>query len=117
LSSSEAEFVAMSEAVKEIRFIYYLLSGMGIDVKIPIIVRSDDVGAIFMAENSSSGVRTRHIDTRYHCSRTCGRWVYQNCFCSNLIKIVLISSQKTMEKKRFMKTCCKFLGKIEDSNQ
>jgi hypothetical protein len=30
LSSSEAEYVAMSEAVKEIRFIYYLLSGMGV---------------------------------------------------------------------------------------
>jgi hypothetical protein len=30
LFSSEAEYVAMSEAVKEIRFIYYLLSGMGV---------------------------------------------------------------------------------------
>jgi hypothetical protein len=43
LSSSEAEFVAMSEAVKEIRLIYYLLKGMGIDIEIPIIIRSDNV--------------------------------------------------------------------------
>jgi len=64
LSSSKAEYVAMSEAVKEIRFIYYLLKGMGIEVKIPTIVRSDNVGAVFMAENSSSGARTRHIDTQ-----------------------------------------------------
>jgi hypothetical protein len=66
LSSSEAEYVAMSEAVKEIRFIYFLLKEMGVDVKLPIIVRCDNVGAIFMAENSSSGIRTRHIDTSYH---------------------------------------------------
>jgi hypothetical protein len=41
--------VAMPEAVKEIRFIYYLLQDIGIEVKI---------GAMFMAQNASSGVRT-----------------------------------------------------------
>jgi hypothetical protein len=66
LSSSEAEYVAMSEAVKEIRFIYFLLKGMGVDVKLSIVVRCDNVGAILMAENSGSGIRTRHVDTRYH---------------------------------------------------
>jgi hypothetical protein len=66
LSSSEAEYVAMSEAVKEIRFVYYLLESLGISVKLPIIVRIDNIGAIFMAENASSGVCTRHFDTRYH---------------------------------------------------
>jgi hypothetical protein len=66
LSSSKAEYVAMLEVVKEIRFIHFLLKGMGVDVKLPIVVRCDNIGAIFMAENSSSGIRTRHIDTRYH---------------------------------------------------
>jgi hypothetical protein len=37
LSCSEAEYVAMLEAVKEIRFIYYLLTEIGIPVKIPIV--------------------------------------------------------------------------------
>jgi hypothetical protein len=58
LSSTEAEYVAMSEAVRESRFIFYLLRGMFIEVKLPIIVRCDNVGAIFMAENSSSGLCT-----------------------------------------------------------
>ena len=66
LSSSEAEYAAMSEAVKENRFVYYLLENLGISVKLPINVRIDNIGAIFMVENASSGVRTRHIDTRYH---------------------------------------------------
>jgi hypothetical protein len=64
LSSSEAEYVAMSKAAKEIRFMYHLLSGMGVQIKIPIVVRCDNIDAIYIAENSSSGVRTRHIDTR-----------------------------------------------------
>jgi hypothetical protein len=66
LSSSEAEYVAMSEAVKEVKFIYYLLCDIGIEVELPIIVITDNVGAMFMAQNSSSDVRTRHVDTRYH---------------------------------------------------
>ena len=66
LSSSEAEYVAISEAVKEIKFIYYLLEDIGIKVELPILVKTDNVGAMFMAQNASSGVRTRHVDTRYH---------------------------------------------------
>jgi hypothetical protein len=66
LSSSEAEYVAMSEAVKEVNFIYYYLRYIGIEVEMPIIVKTDNVGAMFMAQNSSSGVRTQHVNTRYH---------------------------------------------------
>jgi hypothetical protein len=58
LSSTEAEYVAMSEAVKEVKFIYYLLLDIGIEVELLIIVKTDNVGTMFMAQNSSSGVRT-----------------------------------------------------------
>jgi hypothetical protein len=70
LSSSEAEYVAMSEAVKEVNFIYYLLCDIGIEVKLLIIVKTHNVGAMFMAQNSSSSVRTRHVNTPVSfCSR------------------------------------------------
>jgi hypothetical protein len=36
------------------------------NVKLPIVVRCNNDGAIFMFENLSSGVCTRHVDTRYH---------------------------------------------------
>jgi hypothetical protein len=39
---------------------------MGEKVGIPIMVRCDNVRAIFMAENSSYGVRIQHTDMRYH---------------------------------------------------
>jgi hypothetical protein len=62
LSSSNADYIAISEAFKEILFIYYLLKGVVVDIKLLILVRCGNVGTIFMAEILFSGVRTRHID-------------------------------------------------------
>jgi hypothetical protein len=64
LSSSEAELMALSEATKEIRFIYELLKAMDIKVQLPIICRVDNVGAIFMAENVTATPKSKHMDTR-----------------------------------------------------
>jgi hypothetical protein len=66
LSSSKAEYYAMAEAAKEIRFIVQVLESLGIMIKKPIIVYVDNIGAIFMSENASSTSRTRHVDARYH---------------------------------------------------
>ena len=66
MSSSEAEFVAMSEASKEIKFVYQVLESMEITVDLPIIVRVDNIGAIFMGENVHVSNRSKHIDVRYH---------------------------------------------------
>ena len=38
---------------------------MGLRVKTPIVVRVDNVGAMFMSENNNTSQRTRHIDIRY----------------------------------------------------
>jgi hypothetical protein len=66
LSSRKAKYVAISEAVKEINFIFYLLRKIDIEVNLPITVKTNNVGAMFMAQNALSSVRTRHIDIRYH---------------------------------------------------
>jgi hypothetical protein len=66
LSSSEAEYVAMSEVVKEIRFIYFIFKDIGIEVEIPIVVKTDDVGALFISQNSLTGKHSRHVATGYH---------------------------------------------------
>ena len=49
-----------------ILFIKQLIEDMGIKVKTPIIVRMDNVGAMYIATNPSTNTRTRHIDIRYH---------------------------------------------------
>jgi len=66
LSSSEAEYVALSEAAKEVKFVAQVMMSMGIPVKFPIIVRVDNVGAIFMSENVTTSPRTKHMDIGYH---------------------------------------------------
>jgi hypothetical protein len=58
LLSSEAEYIAISELVKEIKFIYNVLKDVGIEVNLPVIVKADNIGAMIMAQNASSGVRS-----------------------------------------------------------
>ena len=66
LSSTEAEYVALAEVTKEIKFIYQILISMGICVPLPIIVRIDNNGAIFMSNNLAISERTKHIDIKYN---------------------------------------------------
>ena len=74
--------MAASEAVKEIVFVTQVLNTIGIPVETPVIVRIDNMGAIFMAENASSSIRTRHIDIKWHFTR--------NLTKDKIIKIVFV---------------------------
>jgi hypothetical protein len=66
LSSTKAEYYALSEAAKEIKFVSQVLESLSIHIKRPIIVHLDNVGAIFLAKTQSATKHTRHIDARYH---------------------------------------------------
>ena len=70
LSTTEAEYVAVSEVVKEIKFLYQLLRSMEIKVPLPIKIRVDNVGAIWLANNSGVSERTKHVDIRAHFVRS-----------------------------------------------
>ena len=61
-SSSEAEYIALSEAVKKVVFVVQLLGSMKIAVKYPVMVRVDNLGTIFMASNVTTTCCTRHVD-------------------------------------------------------
>ena len=66
LSTTEAEYVAISEVVKEIKFVYQLLESMDVKVPLPIKVRVDNIGAIWLVNNSGVSETTKHVDTRVH---------------------------------------------------
>jgi hypothetical protein len=66
LSSTEAEYYAVSEVVKEIKFIAQMHEFLEVKVNYPIRVYVDNVGAIFLANNKTSSQRTKHVDVRYH---------------------------------------------------
>ena len=54
--------MALSEAAKEIKFVYQILKSIGVEVELPIVVKVDNVGAIFMTENVTTSQRTKHVD-------------------------------------------------------
>jgi len=84
LSSSEAKFVALSEAAKEIKFIVQVLLSIGIEVQLPVIVCMDNVGVIFMAKNVSTSPKTKHVDVHYHFVQEFIKdGFYQDSFCLN----------------------------------
>ena len=66
LSTTEAEYVSVSEVVKELRFIIQVLQSMEISVELPIQVQCDNVGAIWLANNQTTSDRTKHVDVKYH---------------------------------------------------
>ena len=66
LSTTEAEYVAISEVVKENKFIYQLLESIDVKVPLPIKVRVDNIGATWLANNSGVSELTKHVDTRAH---------------------------------------------------
>ena len=66
LSSTEAEYMAISEVAMEILYIAGILKFLGVKIKYPIEVNVDNIGAVYLAKNATTGNRTKHIDTRYH---------------------------------------------------
>ena len=84
LSSTEAEYVGISELCKEILFVKQVLEFLEIRYEFPIIVHVDNVGAIYLSKNSESR-RTKHIDIRYHFVR---EYVEQD-----IVKIVFVRSE------------------------
>jgi hypothetical protein len=66
LSSTEAEYFAASEIAKEAIFARNVIESMGLKLDYPIVVRVDNTGAIYIANNHAVGQRTKHIDIRAH---------------------------------------------------
>ena len=64
LSTTEAEYMALSEVVEELKFIVELLQTMNITVELPNTVHVDNVGSIWLSNNRNTGDRTKHIDIR-----------------------------------------------------
>ena len=64
LSTTEAEYMALSEMVKELNFIVQLLQTMNIEVELPITVHVNNVRAIWLSNNRTTCDRTKHIDIR-----------------------------------------------------
>jgi len=66
LSTSEAEYVALSIATQEAVWLRKLFDDLQTNLKDPTVVMEDNQRTIAMAKNPVSHTRTKHIDIRYH---------------------------------------------------
>ena len=64
LSNTEAEYIALSEVMKEIKFINQLLSTMNMNVEVPITIYVDNVGAIWLSNNRRTSEMRKHVHIR-----------------------------------------------------
>jgi hypothetical protein len=85
LSSTEAEYFAVSEIAKEAIFIKQVLESMNINFNYPIEIKVDNVGAIYLANNYATSQRTKHIDIRAHFVR--------EFIEDGIIKVVFVKSE------------------------
>jgi len=83
LLSCKAEFVALSEATKEIKFIIQVMLSIRIEMELLVIVQVDNVGAIFMTENVSMSLRTKQVDDHF----------VREFIEDNFIKIVFVQTK------------------------
>ena len=66
LSSTEAEYIALSETVQESIWIRRLIQDLNENITGPTVIFEDNQSCIKMLQNEKSSGRTKHIDTKYH---------------------------------------------------
>ncbi|KAE9279871.1 hypothetical protein PF001_g24507 [Phytophthora fragariae] len=66
LSSTEAEYMALSDCVKECVWMRRLLKDIGAEQVGHTVIYEDNQGAMALAKNVGYQARTKHIDIRYH---------------------------------------------------
>ena len=67
LSSTEAEYVAMAEGLKEVIFLCYIWNFIFLDGDVGCItVDEDNVGALHLANDPATTPNSKHIEIRHH---------------------------------------------------
>jgi hypothetical protein len=67
LSTTKAEYIALTEAAKEVVWLHKLLTDLGFDITDdPTSIKSDNLGAISLAHDPSFHARTTYIKITYH---------------------------------------------------
>jgi hypothetical protein len=82
LSSTEAEYVALSEAAREAIWLKNLLNEMGLSQNTPVVIKGDNDGSVAMAKNPQFHKRSKHIAIKWHWMRQAaqtGQIYIENC--------------------------------------
>lgn len=66
LSSTEAEYIALAEAICEAKWLKSLLTEMGIECSKPILIHEDNQSCISIAEETNHHQRMKHLNIKYN---------------------------------------------------
>ena len=66
LLTMESEYMALTEATKEAKFLHKLLSSLDMPQTQPTLILMDSESALKHIKNNVRHSRTKHIDTRHH---------------------------------------------------
>jgi len=66
LSSTEAEYQALSECAQEAMFTRNMIEEITGKEPQAAVIFEDNLGAMFLAKNAQVSARTKHIDVRHH---------------------------------------------------
>lgn len=69
LSSTEAEYVALSEACQESKWLRQLMEDLGEPLTQPITLYEDNQSCIKLVDSEKMRQRTKHVDVRFHFCR------------------------------------------------
>jgi hypothetical protein len=65
-STTEAEYIAMSNGSKEILWLQHLLIELGLEVQPQSVIYCDNQPAVAISKDNMHHEDTKHIDTHYH---------------------------------------------------
>ena len=77
--------MAISEVSTKILFIAGVMKFLGMNIIYPIEINVDNIGAIYLLKNATTGNHTKHVDTRYHFVR--------EYIEKGIVKIVFVCSE------------------------
>lgn len=103
LSSTEAEYRAVTEAGQELMWLRNMMKIFGYSDPNPTILQSDNMGAIHLTSKSIFHARTKHIEIHYHWIREAvkrGDLQVKYCPTESMVADLLT---KQLSKQQFMK--------------
>lgn len=102
LSSTEAEYRAVTEAGQELLWLRRMMEAFGCTDENPTVLHSDNLGAIHLTSKSTFHGRTKHIEIQHHWIREVvrnGEIKLQHCLTENMVTDLLT---KALGKQQFI---------------
>ena len=111
LSTTEAEYIALTEGTKQLVWLRRFLTDLGFDQSQPTSIRSDNLGAITLSHDASYHARTKHINVTYHfiCERVASNEVALTYVRSKENPVDLMTKALDLSQHRYLHNKLGFL--------